>query len=82
MSNESICSTPSLIQCFVFCPQMSNQLDRQYLMFKGKNVTWYRPNFLDELLALKKEHPAAKIIVGNSEVGTLKHKVVGVTSYH
>ncbi|XP_012253844.2 xanthine dehydrogenase isoform X2 [Athalia rosae] len=58
-------------QEFIFPPrlQMSTELDDQYLVFKGKSITWYRPNTLDQLLALRKVHPESKIIVGNSEVG-------------
>lgn len=50
---------------------MSNEFDRQFLIFKGKNVTWYRPTTIESFLLLKKEYPEAKIIVGNSEVGRL-----------
>lgn len=34
----------------------------------GKYVDWYRPASLAELLALKQQFPAAKIVVGNTEV--------------
>ena len=55
----------------IFPPQLmiSSKLDEEYLIFKGKNVTWYRPNHLKELLTLKKYYPDAKIVVGNTEVG-------------
>ncbi|XP_046415103.1 xanthine dehydrogenase isoform X1 [Neodiprion fabricii] len=70
-------------QELIFPPKLkvSDELDKQYLVFRGKNVTWYRPNKLDELLALKKKYPTAKIIVGNSEVGVevkFKHCVYPV----
>jgi xanthine dehydrogenase/oxidase len=35
---------------------------------QGK-FTWWRPNTLEQLLDIKKEHHHAKIIVGNTEVG-------------
>lgn len=55
----------------IFPPELkvSDALDRQSIVFYGDRVTWYRPNSLTELLAIKLEHPHAKIIVGNSEVG-------------
>ncbi len=37
--------------------------------FRGSGVTWYRPTSLTQLLALKKLHPHAKIVVGNTELG-------------
>ncbi|XP_076172915.1 xanthine dehydrogenase rosy isoform X2 [Ptiloglossa arizonensis] len=58
-------------QEIIFPPklQISSHLDEQYLIIKGKNVTWYRPRILSELLSLKEQHPNAKIIVGNTEMG-------------
>lgn len=55
----------------IFPPELklSDALDRHSIVFHGKRVTWYRPNNLNDLLALKLEHPNAKIIVGNTEVG-------------
>jgi xanthine dehydrogenase/oxidase len=38
------------------------------LQIVGDRMTWHRPSTLTELLALKKAHPDAKIIVGNTEV--------------
>ncbi|XP_066603767.1 xanthine dehydrogenase [Prorops nasuta] len=49
--------------------QLSGELDEQYLVIKGKNVTWHRPTKFRTLLELKDKYPAAKIIVGNTEVG-------------
>ena len=37
--------------------------------FRSERMKWYRPATLGELLALKAEHPAAKIVVGNTELG-------------
>ena len=49
--------------------QISSNLNEEYLIIKGKNITWYRPNNLKELLTLKNSYPHAKIVVGNTEVG-------------
>ena len=48
--------------------QLSEELDKQYLIIKGERVTWYRPTRLEQLLQLKSEFPHAKIVVGNTEV--------------
>ena len=32
-------------------------------------VAWYRPTSLQQLLALRHEHPGAKVVVGNTELG-------------
>ncbi|XP_012285981.1 xanthine dehydrogenase [Orussus abietinus] len=55
----------------IFPPKLSisSELDEQYLEFKGKNVTWYRPIDMYDLLVLKHRYNDAKIIVGNTEVG-------------
>ena len=37
--------------------------------FCSERMRWYRPSTLGELLALKSEHPGAKIVVGNTELG-------------
>jgi xanthine dehydrogenase/oxidase len=39
------------------------------LVIKGKAVTWHSPVTLKALLSLKQQHPSAKLIVGNTEVG-------------
>ncbi|XP_014214847.1 xanthine dehydrogenase-like [Copidosoma floridanum] len=49
--------------------QLSSEYDEQYLIFKGKEITWFRPTCLKELLKLKQQYPNAKIVVGNTEVG-------------
>lgn len=58
-------------QEIIFPPQLKlyENLDRDYLIIKGKEVTWYRPIHLQQLLLLKQKYPTAKIIVGNTEVG-------------
>ncbi|XP_031784418.1 xanthine dehydrogenase isoform X1 [Nasonia vitripennis] len=56
--------------------QLSSNLDDEYLIISGKEVTWYRPTQLKKLLILKNQYPNAKIIVGNTEVGVevkIKH---------
>lgn len=55
----------------IFPPELklSNSLDLQSIAFHGENIVWYRPNNLNDLLDLKLEHPHAKLIVGNTEVG-------------
>lgn len=55
----------------IFPPKLmiSSQLDEEYLIIKGKNATWYRPNNLEDLLTLKNIFPNSKIVVGNTEVG-------------
>eukprot|EP00752_Nemacystus_decipiens_P001718 g1661.t2 len=35
----------------------------------GEDVTWHCPTSLSDLLALKAEHPEARIVAGNTEVG-------------
>lgn len=55
----------------IFPPELklTDKYDRQYLIVKGTNVIWYRPTKLCEVLDLKAKYPAAKIVVGNTEVG-------------
>ncbi|XP_076288597.1 xanthine dehydrogenase rosy isoform X2 [Lasioglossum baleicum] len=58
-------------QEIIFPPKLhiSSHLDQEYLIVRGKNATWYRPRTFSELLQLKSEHPNAKIVVGNTEIG-------------
>ncbi|XP_072388344.1 xanthine dehydrogenase-like isoform X1 [Diabrotica undecimpunctata] len=55
----------------IFPPELKlcEKYDKQYLVFKGENITWFRPTTLHELLDLKDRYPAAKLVVGNTEVG-------------
>ncbi|KXZ53315.1 hypothetical protein GPECTOR_7g1209 [Gonium pectorale] len=39
------------------------------LTMPGPALTWHRPASLESLLELKAAHPAAKLVVGNTEVG-------------
>ncbi|KAG7306042.1 hypothetical protein JYU34_008617 [Plutella xylostella] len=67
----------------IFPPELklSSVYDDQELIYRGKQVTWYRPTELKTLLKLKTQHPDAKIVVGNTEVGVevkFKHCVYPV----
>ncbi|CAG4982084.1 unnamed protein product [Parnassius apollo] len=67
----------------IFPPELKlySVYDEQFLVFRGKNTTWYRPTNLDALLSLKEQYPDAKIVVGNTEVGVevkFKHFVYPV----
>lgn len=48
--------------------QLSDELDKQYLVIKGERITWYRPSSLKQLLQLKNDFPNSKIVVGNTEI--------------
>ncbi|KAK5644719.1 hypothetical protein RI129_006019 [Pyrocoelia pectoralis] len=61
----------------IFPPELKvyDVLDKQNLIFKSKEVTWYRPTTLQDLLKLKSQHPGAKIVNGNTEIGVeVKYK--------
>lgn len=56
----------------IFPPELklSDAYDNETLLFTNeRNVSWFRPTTLDELLKFKKENPSARIVVGNTEVG-------------
>lgn len=56
----------------IFPPELKlkSDYDQQTLLFENdRNVTWFRPTTLNQLLEFKKKHPTAKIVVGNTEVG-------------
>ncbi|GAX80308.1 hypothetical protein CEUSTIGMA_g7746.t1 [Chlamydomonas eustigma] len=52
----------------IFPPELKKR-PVQSLYLPGPNVNWYRPSTLNELLELRTQHPSAKIVVGNTEVG-------------
>ncbi|KAJ9512823.1 hypothetical protein QJQ45_029028 [Haematococcus lacustris] len=52
----------------IFPPELKARAP-QYLVMPGPQVTWHRPVTLEQLLELKATHPAAKLVVGNTEVG-------------
>ncbi|RUS88161.1 hypothetical protein EGW08_004058, partial [Elysia chlorotica] len=56
----------------IFPPELKVKHQKYHevsLRFAGPRVTWVRPTSLDELLELKKSHPKARFVVGNTEVG-------------
>jgi xanthine dehydrogenase/oxidase len=52
----------------IFPPELRKRIAAE-LHLPGKHATWHRPTSLASLLALKAEHPEAKLVVGNTEVG-------------
>mmetsp|Transcript_15711 Transcript_15711/g.63270 ORF Transcript_15711/g.63270 Transcript_15711/m.63270 type:complete len:1461 (+) Transcript_15711:101-4483(+) len=67
-------STCATVESF---PRELAALRSDALVVRGSSATWYRPATLAQLLALKAEHPDAKIVTGNTEVGIewkFKHK--------
>jgi xanthine dehydrogenase/oxidase len=56
----------------IFPPELKlkSEYDEQVLEFKNdRNVVWYRPTNIRQLLEFKKINPKSKIVVGNTEVG-------------
>ncbi|XP_055838827.1 xanthine dehydrogenase isoform X2 [Episyrphus balteatus] len=49
--------------------QLTDKYDKQSIYFKSNRTEWYRPTCLKDLLAIKSNHPDAKIVVGNTEIG-------------
>ncbi|KAJ8399470.1 hypothetical protein AAFF_G00411820 [Aldrovandia affinis] len=58
-------------QELIFPPELwrLEKKSQRRLRFKGERVLWIQPSSLLELLELKAQYPAAKLVVGNSEVG-------------
>ena len=54
--------------------QLSDEYDSASLVFRSARTTWYRPTTLDELLELKQQHPDARLVVGNTEVGQCRYR--------
>ena len=52
----------------IFPPELKRR-EARALTLPGANTTWHRPATLAGLLALKKAHPDAKLVCGNTEVG-------------
>ena len=52
----------------IFPPELRRR-EVQELDIPGPLAGWYRPLTLEKILSIKAEHPDAKIVVGNSEVG-------------
>ena len=55
---------------------MDSKFDSQFLVFKGKRATWYRPTKFEDLLCLKSKYPEARIVGGNTEIGTLHRESI------
>ncbi|XP_076044857.1 xanthine dehydrogenase/oxidase-like [Oratosquilla oratoria] len=55
----------------IFPPELKIRpdLDTESLQFVGPRVTFFRPNNLQHLLAIKDLYPNAKIVTGNTEIG-------------
>ncbi|CAD7676511.1 unnamed protein product [Nyctereutes procyonoides] len=55
----------------IFPPELLRLKDvpQKQLCFKGERVTWIQASTLKELLDLKAQHPEAKLVVGNTEIG-------------
>jgi xanthine dehydrogenase/oxidase len=56
----------------IFPPELklSDAYDNETLLFTNeRNVSWFRPTKLSELLEFKKKNPMARIVVGHTEVG-------------
>nr|XP_006812475.1 PREDICTED: xanthine dehydrogenase/oxidase-like [Saccoglossus kowalevskii] len=55
----------------IFPPELqtSSKFHTNTVRFIGEALDWIRPTSLEELLKLKNELPAAKLVVGNAEVG-------------
>ncbi|XP_039197687.1 xanthine dehydrogenase/oxidase [Crotalus tigris] len=54
----------------IFPPELLTQKKPiEPLYFKGERVMWLQPSTLKELVSLKAQHPDAKLVVGNTEVG-------------
>jgi CO/xanthine dehydrogenase FAD-binding subunit len=61
----------------IFPPELRRRAPAE-LTLPGPVATWHRPLTLGRLLALKREFPAAKLVVGNTEVGIeMKFKQAG-----
>ncbi|XP_023568150.1 aldehyde oxidase 2-like isoform X1 [Octodon degus] len=56
----------------IFPPElvrMADSLERRSLTFHGDRVTWVSPGTLQELLALRAQHPEAPLVLGNTALG-------------
>lgn len=52
----------------IFPPALTHYTPSPFQV-QGHKVTWFQPTSLEELLQYKAEHPEAKLVVGNTEVG-------------
>ncbi|MEJ1287177.1 hypothetical protein NN561_018192 [Cricetulus griseus] len=51
-----------------FARRLKDTMQKQ-LRFEGERVTWIQASTLGELLDIKAQHPDAKLVVGNTEIG-------------
>lgn len=68
-TNEFMPYDPSQEPIFPPELKLSDKLDTGSLVFRSPTTAWYRPTKLNDLLALKKQFPDTKIVIGNTEVG-------------
>lgn len=60
---------PSQDPIFPPALKLTSEYDDQSLTFSNDRTVWHRPTSLAELIQLKGQHPDAKIVVGNTEIG-------------
>ena len=56
----------------IFPPELTLKnadFQQQSLVFRGEEMTWFRPTSMKSLLKLRSDHPGAKLVVGNTELG-------------
>lgn len=51
---------------------------QKQLRFEGERVTWIQASTLGELLDIKAQHPDAKLVVGNTEIGKAAWGPLGI----
>ncbi|KAM7325082.1 xanthine dehydrogenase/oxidase [Alexandromys fortis] len=82
MKDQTVAPSPSLFkpedfkpldptQEPIFPPELLRLKDtpQKQLRFEGERVTWIQASTMGELLDLKAQHPDAKLVVGNTEIG-------------
>nr|XP_006812476.1 PREDICTED: xanthine dehydrogenase/oxidase-like [Saccoglossus kowalevskii] len=68
-STQSCCGNPTTCSKEQDGDGTNNNIHTKTVRFVGESVDWIRPTSLEELLKLKNESTAAKLVVGNAEVG-------------
>ncbi|KAJ8045748.1 Xanthine dehydrogenase/oxidase [Holothuria leucospilota] len=58
-------------QDVIFPPElmMRNRRGKRDIVFKSDRLKWFQPQTMERLLNLKAIYPAAKLVIGNSEIG-------------
>ena len=59
----------SLHKFFFFLNQITDNYDEESLEFERDGQIWFRPGCIDDLLKIINEHPKAKLIAGNTDIG-------------